>query len=87
MRIDKFLKISRIIKRRTVAKEVADKGRVQINGTVAKSSSTVKVGDEITIVFGNKTLVVKVEKLQESTKKDEAKEMYSVVSETYQEDR
>ncbi|SFH81416.1 RNA-binding S4 domain-containing protein [Pisciglobus halotolerans] len=87
MRIDKFLKISRIIKRRTVAKEVADKGRVQINGTVAKSSSTVKVGDEITIVFGNKTLVVKVEKLQESTKKDEAKEMYSIVSETYQEDR
>lgn len=87
MRIDKFLKISRVIKRRTVAKEVADKGRVQINGTVAKSSSTVKVGDEITIVFGNKTLVVKVEKLQESTKKDEAKEMYSIVSETYQEDR
>ncbi|MCA9764939.1 MAG: RNA-binding S4 domain-containing protein [Carnobacterium sp.] len=81
MRLDKFLKISRIIKRRTIAKEVADKGRIQINGLVAKSSSDVKVGDELTISFGNKTMVVKIEKIVESTKKEETKEMYTVISE------
>lgn len=81
MRLDKFLKISRIIKRRTIAKEVADKGRIQINGLTAKSSSEVKVGDELTINFGNKTLVVKIEKILESTKKEETKEMYSIISE------
>ncbi|ALV22456.1 MULTISPECIES: RNA-binding S4 domain-containing protein [Carnobacterium] len=81
MRLDKFLKISRIIKRRTIAKEVADKGRIQINGLTAKSSSEVKVGDELTINFGNKTLVVKIEKIVESTKKEETKEMYSIISE------
>lgn len=69
MRLDKFLKISRIIKRRTIAKEVADKGRIQVNGIVAKSSSDVKLGDELTISFGNKTMVVKIEKIVESTKK------------------
>lgn len=87
MRLDKFLKVSRIIKRRTIAKEVADKGRIQINNTTAKSSSDVKVGDELVIGFGNKTLVLKVEKLQESTKKEEAKEMYSVIREEYKEER
>ena len=60
MRLDKFLKVSRIIKRRSVAKEVADKGRIQINGKLAKSSSTLKVGDVLQIQFGNKTLEVKV---------------------------
>ena len=60
MRLDKFLKVSRIIKRRSVAKEVADKGRTQINGKLAKSSSTLKVGDILQIQFGNKTLEVKV---------------------------
>ncbi|MDN6626238.1 MAG: RNA-binding S4 domain-containing protein [Pisciglobus halotolerans] len=87
MRLDKFLKVSRIIKRRTIAKEVADKGRIQINSTIAKSSSDVKVGDELVIGFGNKTLVLKVEKLQESTKKEEAKEMYSIIREEYKEER
>lgn len=81
MRLDKFLKISRIIKRRTIAKEVADKGRIQINGITAKSSSDVKVGDELTINFGNKTLIVKIEKIVESTKKEETKEMYSIIKE------
>lgn len=81
MRLDKFLKISRIIKRRTIAKEVADKGRIQINGITAKSSSEVKVGDELTINFGNKTLIVKIEKIVESTKKEETKEMYSIIKE------
>lgn len=83
MRLDKFLKVSRIIKRRTVAKEVADKGRIQLNEQAAKSSTNIKVGDVLTIAFGNKTLVVKVDKLSESTKKEEAAEMYTVVSETY----
>jgi Ribosome-associated heat shock protein implicated in the recycling of the 50S subunit (S4 paralog) len=81
MRLDKFLKISRIIKRRQVAKEVADKGRIQINGKVAKSSSSVKVGDVLTIQFGNKVLEVKIQELHESTKKDDAAKMYEILSE------
>ena len=55
MRLDKYLKVSRIIKRRTVAKEIADQGRIDINGKTAKSSNDVKTGDELTIRFGNKT--------------------------------
>lgn len=82
MRLDKFLKVSRIIKRRTVAKEVADKGRILVNNRLAKSSTDVKVGDEMTIQFGNKTLVIRIEKIVDTTKKDEAKEMYTIVSET-----
>lgn len=81
MRLDKFLKVSRIIKRRSVAKEVADKGRIQINGKLAKSSSDVKAADEIRIQFGNKTLVVEVTDLKESTKKEDADKMYRVISE------
>ena len=86
MRLDKFLKVSRIIKRRTIAKEVADKGRIQINGLSAKSSSDVKVGDELTIAFGNKTLVIRIDKIVETTKKEESKEMFSIVSETHKEE-
>ena len=81
MRLDKFLKVSRIIKRRSVAKEVADKGRIQINGKLAKSSSTLKDGDVLQIQFGNKTLEVKVLALQDSTKKEEASKMYEILSE------
>lgn len=81
MRLDKFLKISRIIKRRSVAKEVADKGRIQINGKLAKSSSDVKVGDTMRIQFGNKVLEVKVNELHESTKKEDTAKMYEIVSE------
>ena len=81
MRLDKFLKISRIIKRRQVAKEVADKGRIQINGKVAKSSSSVKVGDVLTIQIGNKVLEVKIQELHESTKKDDAAKMYEIINE------
>lgn len=81
MRLDKFLKVSRIIKRRSVAKEVADKGRIQINGKLAKSSSTLKVGDVLKIQFGNKTLEVKVLALQDSTKKEDASKMYEILSE------
>ncbi|AOA00849.1 hypothetical protein CKN73_09635 [Carnobacterium divergens] len=86
MRLDKFLKVSRIIKRRTVAKEVADKGRIQVNGLAAKSSTDVKIGDELSIAFGNKTLVVKIDRIIETTKKDEAKNMYTIISETYKVD-
>lgn len=82
MRLDKFLKVSRIIKRRTVAKEVSDKGRISINGRQAKSSTDVKAGDEMTIQFGNKTLVVRIDKIVDTTKKDEAQEMYTIISET-----
>ncbi|MBL1226747.1 RNA-binding S4 domain-containing protein [Enterococcus sp. BWR-S5] len=82
MRLDKFLKVSRIIKRRSVAKEVADKGRIQINGILAKSSSTVKIGDQVKIRFGNKILEVEVKELHDSTKKEDAQKMYQIISET-----
>lgn len=81
MRLDKFLKVSRLIKRRTLAKEVSDQGRITINGVVGKASSTVKVGDELSIRFGQKRVTVKIERLQETTKKEEAASMYSVVKE------
>ncbi|WP_143416254.1 RNA-binding S4 domain-containing protein [Geobacillus sp. E263] len=81
MRLDKFLKVSRLIKRRTLAKEVADQGRIMINGAVAKASSTVKVGDELTIQFGQKKLTVKVTDLKETTKKEEAASLYEVIRE------
>lgn len=82
MRLDKFLKISRIIKRRSVAKDVADKGRIQINGNLAKSSSTVKIGDHLRIQFGNRVVEVEVKELHESTKKEDAAKMYETISET-----
>ena len=85
MRLDKFLKISRIIKRRSVAKEVADKGRIQINGKVAKSSSTVKVGDQLQIQFGNRLVIYKINELHESTKKEDAAKMYTLISDEEQE--
>ncbi|MGX7106256.1 RNA-binding S4 domain-containing protein [Hutsoniella sourekii] len=81
MRLDKYLKVSRIIKRRTVAKEVADQGRVMINGNPAKSSSKVAVGDELAIQFGNRLLVVEVLALLDSTKKEDAENMYRIIKE------
>lgn len=86
MRLDKFLKVSRVIKRRTVAKEIADQGRILINDKVAKSSSTISVGDVLTIKFGNKTSKIKVLELKETTKKNEAAGMYELVSEEYKEE-
>ncbi|RRG17457.1 RNA-binding S4 domain-containing protein [Weissella viridescens] len=83
MRLDKFLKVSRLIKRRTVAKEIADQGRIDINGKTAKSSSDVTEGDELTIRFGNKTSVLRIDKIVETTKKDESEEMYTIVDEKY----
>jgi ribosomal 50S subunit-recycling heat shock protein len=81
MRLDKFLKVSRLIKRRTLAKEVSDQGRILVNGLQAKASTTVKVGDELTIRFGQKVVTVKIDKIQETTRKEEAGEMYSVIKE------
>lgn len=76
MRLDKFLKVSRLIKRRTVANEACDAGRVMVNGKTAKASLNVKVGDVIEILFGQKTVKVEVLSLAESTKKEEAKDMF-----------
>lgn len=81
MRLDKFLKVSRLIKRRTLAKEVADQGRISINGVQAKASSTVKVGDELTIRFGQKLVTVKIDAIKDTTKKEDAASMYTVVKE------
>ncbi|TRZ36426.1 RNA-binding S4 domain-containing protein [Niallia circulans] len=81
MRLDKFLKISRLIKRRTLAKEVADQGRILINGIQAKASSNVKVGDELQVRFGQKVVTVKIELLQDSTKKEDAANMYKIIKE------
>ena len=76
MRLDKFLKVSRLIKRRTVANEACDAGRVLVNGKPAKASVKVKVGDIIEIQFGTKTVKGEVLDLQETTKKEEAKELF-----------
>ena len=81
MRLDKFLKVSRLIKRRTFAKEVADQGRISINGMQAKASSNVKEGDELTVRFGQKLVTVRIDKIQETTKKEAAAEMYTVLKE------
>ena len=76
MRLDKFLKVSRLIKRRTVANEACDAGRVMVNGKAAKASVNVKIGDVIEIAFGTRTVKVEVLDVQETVKKDEAKELY-----------
>lgn len=80
MRLDKFLKVSRIIKRRTVANEACDAGRVMVNGKPAKASVNVKVGDIIEIAFGQKSVKVRVLVIADTTKKEEAKELFEYVS-------
>ena len=79
MRIDKFLKVSRIIKRRTVAKDASDAGVVVINGKEAKPSTNVKEGDILEITFGEKKLKIKILNIKDSTKKEDAGEMYEVI--------
>jgi ribosomal 50S subunit-recycling heat shock protein len=81
MRLDKYLKISRLIKRRTVAKELADQGRVDINGQPGKASSNVAVGDVLTLHFGQKPMTVRILLLKEVVKKEEAASLYEVVNE------
>ncbi len=81
MRLDKFLKVSRLIKRRTVANEACDAGRVLINDRPAKASAAVKEGDIIEIRFGTKAVKVEVLDVQETVKKEEAGELYRYLSE------
>ena len=81
MRLDKYLKVSRLIKRRTVANEVADAGRILINGKVAKASQAVKAGDLIEVTFGNRPIKVRVLSDVEPRTKDVAREMYEILSE------
>ncbi len=76
MRLDKYLKVSRIIKRRTVANDACDAGRVLINDKVAKASQNVKIGDIIELRLGNNVIKVEVTAIKDTTKKEDAKEMY-----------
>ena len=79
MRLDKYLKVSRIIKRRTVANDVADAGRILVNGKAVKASYAVKVGDMIEITFGNKPVKVRVLAVADNVRKDDAPAMYKEI--------
>jgi ribosomal 50S subunit-recycling heat shock protein len=79
MRLDKYLKVSRLIKRRTVANEACDNGRVSVNGRVVKASYEVKVGDRLEITLGARTLAVEVLQVAEAVRKDDAPAMYKEV--------
>lgn len=81
MRIDKYLKNSRIIKRRTVAKEACEKGRVLVNDKIAKPGTEVDIGDIVEIQFGDRTLKIEITNLAEHVKKDDAKEMFRIIQE------
>lgn len=81
MRLDKFLKVSRLIKRRTLAKEVAEQGRITINGKVAKASSNVSTGDELMIRFGQKIVTVRIEEIKENVRKEDASKMFTIIKE------
>lgn len=79
MRLDKYLKNSRIIKRRTVAKDACEQGRVEVNGKIAKPGLELKTGDVIQITFGNNILKVRVVSMPETVRKDDAQDMYEVI--------
>lgn len=79
MRLDKYLKVSRVIKRRTLAKELCDGGRVSVNGRTAKAGTEVAVGDEISVRFGGRTLAVRIEGIAESVRKEQAAALYRVL--------
>ena len=81
MRLDKYLKVSRLIKRRTLAKEASEAERILVNNKPAKPSKDINIGDLITVNFGKKSLVVKVTSLKESTKKIDSELMYEFISE------
>ncbi len=81
MRLDKYLKVSRLVKRRTLAKEFCDQGRVEINGKVAKAGSEVKPGDQLAIRFGQKLLQVRVEQVVENVRKEDADKLYTLLEE------
>ncbi len=79
MRLDKYLKVSRLIKRRTVANEACDNGRISVNGRVVKASYEVKIGDRIEITMGQRTVAVEVTQIAETVRKDDAAAMYKEV--------
>ena len=79
MRLDKYLKVSRLVKRRTVANEACDNGRISVNGRVVKASYEVKLGDRIEITLGTRTLAVEVLQIAETVRKDDAGAMYKEV--------
>lgn len=79
MRLDKYLKVSRLIKRRTLAKEMCDGGRVQINGRVAKAGAEVAVGDRLTLRFGARTLVVRIAQIAATVRKEQAADLFEVL--------
>ena len=79
MRLDKYLKVSRLIKRRTVANEACDNGRISVNGRVVKASYEVKVGDRLEIAMGPRTVAVEVLQVADNVRKDDAAEMYKEV--------
>ena len=81
MRLDKYLKVSRLIKRRTMAKEVADQGRVKVNGQKAKASTDVKLGDELDIQFGQKHVSLRIDRIEEKVKKEDATTFYTILKE------
>ncbi len=81
MRLDKFLKVSRLIKRRPLAKKIADQGRVKVNGQLAKAATSIAKDDEIEIQFGQTTLTVLVKEVKEVVRKEEAEQLYEVIKE------
>lgn len=81
MRLDKFLKVSRIIKRRTLSKEISKSDRVRVNGKIAKPSLKLKVGDEVEVTFGRNVLTVRVKLLKEHVLKDESAMLYEIIKE------
>ena len=83
MRLDKYLKIARILKRRTISKELAENSRVLVNGKVAKPAKEVNIGDVIEIVYGNRVLKVKVKDIKDVVKKNDATVLYEVLDEYY----
>ena len=83
MRLDKYLKVSRLIKRRTLAKEASESERILVNDKIAKPSKELKIGDTITIEFGRKEITIKVLSLTPSIKKEDASNMYELISESF----
>ncbi len=83
MRIDKYLKVSRILKRRSVSKELADNDRIEINGKIVKPSHEVRVNDEIGVRFGNRKIVVRVFDISDVKKKEDAKSSYEIISDEF----
>lgn len=83
MRLDKFLKVARILKRRTVSKELAANQRVMVNGRIAKPATDIKAGDLIEVVFGQRSLTVRVLDVRDNVRKNEAADLYEVVEERF----